>query len=223
MSKSNTNFRLLNHITNRNGNAMSQSASDVLANGQSQNKSSDYSSGPSGSNNSLPFLFQQRFNNITASPSEVASSAVSPTLSSVASITSASEVSFKFLRLCYDLTKECKDNKPKRDINDISDKKLSVLIKNSFAFIVNLSLISERFCGKSKKSFLRSLTLLIDATRSYANDWWLICCTAFCFIACRSLVWLQLKSSDSLIHFRCDDVNELQFTSIDESIQVNSD
>lgn len=101
MSKSNTNFRLLNHITNRNGNIMSQSASDVLANGQSHNKTSDYSSGPSGSNNSLPFLFQQRYNNITASPSEVASSAMSPTLSSVAtSITSASEVSFKFVRLC---------------------------------------------------------------------------------------------------------------------------
>lgn len=89
MSKSNTNFRLLNHINSRNG-VMSQSANE--ANGQHQ--SLEYSSGLSGSNNSLPFMFQQRFNNITASPSEVASSAMSPTLSSVAtSITSASEVS----------------------------------------------------------------------------------------------------------------------------------
>lgn len=96
MSKSNTNFRLLNHITNRNGSIMSQSANDMVVNGH-HNKSLDYSSGPSGSNNSLPFLFQQRYSNITASPSEVASSAMSPTLSSVAtSITSAgSEVSSK--------------------------------------------------------------------------------------------------------------------------------
>lgn len=91
MSKSNTNFRLLNHISNRNGSIMSHSASDVVANGH---QSGEYSSGPSGSNNSLPFMFQSRFNNITASPSEVAPSAMSPTLSSVAtSITSASEVS----------------------------------------------------------------------------------------------------------------------------------
>lgn len=97
MSKSNTNFRLLNHITNRNGSIMSQSANDMVVNGH-HNKSLDYSSGPSGSNNSLPFLFQQRYssNNVTASPSEVASSAMSPTLSSVAtSINSASEVSLK--------------------------------------------------------------------------------------------------------------------------------
>lgn len=89
MSK--TNFRLLHHITNRNGSIMSHSASDAALNGH---KSLDYSSSGLGSNTSLPFMFQQRFNNITASPSEVASSAMSPTLSSVAtSITSASEVS----------------------------------------------------------------------------------------------------------------------------------
>lgn len=86
MTKQNTNFRLLNHINNRsnhNGTISSHSAN-----------SDGYQAGPSGSNNSLPFLFQQRFNNITASPSEIASSAMSPTLSSVAtSITSASEVS----------------------------------------------------------------------------------------------------------------------------------
>jgi hypothetical protein len=93
MSKSNTNFRLLTHISNRNGSTMSHSASDVAVNGYNR-QSGEFSSGPSGSNNSLPFLFQQRFNNITASPSEVASSAMSPTLSSVAtSVTSASEVS----------------------------------------------------------------------------------------------------------------------------------
>lgn len=99
MSKSNTNFRLLNHITNRNGSIMSQSANDV--NGH---KSLEFSSGPSGSNTSLPFMFQQRYNNITASPSEVASSAMSPGLSSVAtSITSASEVSLTFRRgICKD-------------------------------------------------------------------------------------------------------------------------
>ena len=93
MTKSNTNFRLLNHITNRNGTIISQSASDV--NGH-QNQSLEYSSGgPSGSNNSLPFLFQQRYNNIAGSSSEIAS-AMSPSLSSVAtSITSASEVSLK--------------------------------------------------------------------------------------------------------------------------------
>jgi microphthalmia-associated transcription factor len=94
MTKSNTNFRLLSHIQSRNGGLMSQSASDALA----QHKQSlEYSSGPTGSNQSLPFLFQSRFGHATASPSEAASAAMSPTLSSVAtSVTSASEVSSWF-------------------------------------------------------------------------------------------------------------------------------
>jgi MITF/TFEB/TFEC/TFE3 N-terminus len=98
MSKSNTNFRLLSHIQSRNGAIMSQSASDALA----QHKQSlEYSSGPSSSNHSLPFLFQSRFGNVTASPSDAASAAMSPTLSSVAtSVTSASEVSLNFTRNC---------------------------------------------------------------------------------------------------------------------------
>lgn len=103
MSKSNTNFRLLHHIANRNSSNISQSASDVL-NGH-HNQSLEYSSGLSGSNNSLPFLFQQRCNNLAGSSSEVASAAMSPTLSSVAtSITSASEVSSRSrtFKLVYD-------------------------------------------------------------------------------------------------------------------------
>ena len=92
MSKSNTNFRLLNHISNRNGSMMTQSASDAALNGH-LNKSLEFSGPNTGSNTSLPFVFQQRYGNITTSPSEFAPSAMSPTLSSVA--TSASEVSFE--------------------------------------------------------------------------------------------------------------------------------
>lgn len=92
ISKSNTNFRLLSHIQNRNG-VMTQSANDAHLNGH-LNRSLDYSSLATGSTTSLPFLYQQRFSNVTASPLEVASAAMSPTLSSVAtSHTSASEVS----------------------------------------------------------------------------------------------------------------------------------
>lgn len=91
MSKSNTNFRLLSHIQNRSG-IMTQSASDAHLNGH-MIRSLDYSSLASGSNTSLPFMYQQRYSNVTASPLEVAPAAMSPTLSSVAtSITSASEV-----------------------------------------------------------------------------------------------------------------------------------
>jgi len=103
MSKSNTNFRLLNHISSRSANG-SMTSHDMLNGHQqqhlqhnNQHKSLEYQTalGPAaGSTSSLPFLFQQRFGNITASPSEVASAAMSPTISSVAtSVTSASEVS----------------------------------------------------------------------------------------------------------------------------------
>ncbi|CRL06194.1 CLUMA_CG018960, isoform C [Clunio marinus] len=93
MQKSDTNFRLLHHINNLiDRSTTSHSAND--ANGHHFQHNSDYSSAPLGptSNNSLPFLFQQRFGNIIASPSEIAASAMSPTLSSVAtSVTSTSE------------------------------------------------------------------------------------------------------------------------------------
>ncbi|CAO1440268.1 unnamed protein product [Diamesa hyperborea] len=83
VSKSSTNYRLLNHINNRNG---AHSASDSV------NHSLEYSTN-NGSTSSLPFVFQQqRYANGSVTPSEATSSAMSPSISSVAtSITSASE------------------------------------------------------------------------------------------------------------------------------------
>lgn len=95
VSKSSTNYRLLNHINNRNG---AHSASDSV------NHSLEYSTN-NGSTSSLPFVFQQqRYANGSVTPSEATSSAMSPSISSVAtSITSASEVSFYYYYLCTPL------------------------------------------------------------------------------------------------------------------------
>jgi hypothetical protein len=79
--------KLLNHhVTAKNGNLLSQSANEML-----HVQSLEYSnSGHSTSNNSFPFLLQHRYVAAASPHSEVASSAMSPTISSVA--TSASEV-----------------------------------------------------------------------------------------------------------------------------------
>lgn len=86
--RANVNSKLLNHVTMKNSNLLSQSANEMI-----HVQSLEYSSGQSASNSSFPFVFQHRYV-ATASPhSEVASSAMSPTISSVAtSVTSASEV-----------------------------------------------------------------------------------------------------------------------------------
>ncbi|KAG5671862.1 hypothetical protein PVAND_002033 [Polypedilum vanderplanki] len=82
--KNNINAKLLNHTAIKNGNLLSQSASEMA-----HVQSTEYSSGQS--NGSFPFVLQHRYI-AAASPSEVASSAMSPTISSVAtSVTDASE------------------------------------------------------------------------------------------------------------------------------------
>ena len=89
VTKSSTNYKLLNHINNRNG-IVSNSTSDLINRSQSLEFSAK--NGTAGSTCSLPYLFQ----NVTASPSDQSASNCMSPLSSVA--TSASEVSLIF---CY--------------------------------------------------------------------------------------------------------------------------
>jgi hypothetical protein len=86
MKGSSNSAKLLSHLAIKNGNLLSHSANEMA-----HVQSAEYSSGQS--NGSFPFVFQHRYI-AAASPSEVASSAMSPTISSVAtSVTDASEVS----------------------------------------------------------------------------------------------------------------------------------
>lgn len=85
--RSNVNAKLLNHVAVKNG--LSHSANEMAHVQQSL----EYGSNQSASNNgSFQFNLQHRYN-ATASPSEVASSAMSPTISSVATSVTGSEVS----------------------------------------------------------------------------------------------------------------------------------
>ena len=89
VTKSSTNYRLLNHINNRNGN-VSTSSSDLI--NRSQSLEFCAKNGTAGSTSSLPYLFQNgHYSNVTASPSDQSASNCMSPLSSVA--TSASEVS----------------------------------------------------------------------------------------------------------------------------------
>lgn len=89
VTKSNTNYRLLNHINSRNSN-VSNSSSDLINRSQSLEFSAK--NGTAGSTSSLPYLFQNgHYSNVTASPSDQSASNCMSPLSSVA--TSASEVS----------------------------------------------------------------------------------------------------------------------------------
>jgi hypothetical protein len=90
--KNNINAKLLNHVAikNGNGNLLSHSANEMAHIQNGGGGGVEHLSGQS--NGSFPFVFQHRFI-AAASPSEVASSAMSPTISSVAtSVTDASEV-----------------------------------------------------------------------------------------------------------------------------------